>query len=217
MLIIGAKGHAKEILDIFFENEPRSEILFYDDVSVNMPDKLFGIYKILKNDSELENFIKRDNRFILGTGNPIVRFKLYKKFLKMGLHPFSLISKDASIGKFGVRLGDALNIMRRVVLTNDIQIGKGTLINASCTIHHDTVIGDFCEISPGVHITGSCCIGNFSSIGTGAVILPNRRIGKNVKVGAGALVNKDIPDNSTAIGIPAKVIKIEESLNEYLW
>lgn len=50
-------------------------------------------------------------------------------------------------------------------------------------------------------------------IGSGTQILSNVRIGKNVIIGAGSLINHDIPDNSVAAGVPARVIC---TLDEYL-
>ena len=53
-------------------------------------------------------------------------------------------------------------------------------------------------------------IGDNVDIGTGAVILGGVHIGNNVRIGANAVVNKDIPDNCTAVGAPAKPIKFYE-------
>lgn len=50
-------------------------------------------------------------------------------------------------------------------------------------------------------------IGDNVMIGAGAVILNNSRIGNNVCIGANAVVVNDIPDNCTAVGVPAKVVK----------
>ena len=44
-------------------------------------------------------------------------------------------------------------------------------------------------------------------LGAGCVILGNRIIGDNVKIGANAVVLQDIPDNVTAVGVPARIIK----------
>ena len=55
-------------------------------------------------------------------------------------------------------------------------------------------------------------IGDNVYIGMGAYIMPNVKIGNNCIIGAGAIVTKSIPDNSVAVGIPAKVI---ESVNDY--
>ena len=49
-------------------------------------------------------------------------------------------------------------------------------------------------------------IGDGVEIGAGAVILNNARIGKNVKIGANAVVTRDIPENCSVAGVPAKIL-----------
>jgi len=53
---------------------------------------------------------------------------------------------------------------------------------------------------------GSVKLGNFVSIGANASVLPDVIIGNNVTIGAGAVVTKNIPDNETWAGVPAKKI-----------
>lgn len=55
-------------------------------------------------------------------------------------------------------------------------------------------------------------LGDGVYVGTGAYILPGVTIGSNCIIGAGAIVSKNIPDNSVAVGIPARVIK---KIDEY--
>ena len=97
--------------------------------------------------------------------------------------------------------------MAGTIITNSIKIGRGVLINLSCTIGHDCIIGDFVELSPNVSISGHCKIGNLTSIGTGAIVIPKVNIGKNCIIGAGTVVTKDVPDNCVVVGLPGKIIK----------
>lgn len=64
-----------------------------------------------------------------------------------------------------------------------------------------------------LEITKPISVGNNVYIGNSVTILPGVKIGNNVIIGAGAIVSRDIPDNSVAVGVPAKVIK---SADEYL-
>ena len=61
-------------------------------------------------------------------------------------------------------------------------------------------------------IFGQIIVGNNVFIGMNSIILPNVTIGNNVIIGAGSIVTKNIPDNSVACGIPAKVI---ETIDQY--
>jgi len=208
MIIIGAKGFAKEVLEVLHQLNQLENIVFYDDVNTDTPTLLYGQFPILKSISEAENYFKTtDNKFTIGIGNPVLRKKLYEKFIAVGGVFSSTISPKASIGNFGNTIRDGSNVMTGTVITNDVTIGKGVLINLNCTVGHDSIVGEFVELSPGVHISGNCIIGDYSVLGTNATVLPKVIIGRNVIVGAGAVVSKDLPDNCVAVGIPAKVIK----------
>ena len=65
---------------------------------------------------------------------------------------------------------------------------------------------------PDADVFGQIKIGDNTNIGWNAIILPGVTVGNNCVIGAGAVVTKDIPDNSVAAGVPAKVI---ETLDEY--
>ncbi|WP_456376532.1 acetyltransferase [Lutibacter sp.] len=208
MLIVGAKGFAKEVLEVLYQLNDIDNLVFFDDVNSDIGHKLYDEFNILKNIEEASAYFKNiDNRFTIGIGNPILRKRLYDKFKSIGGIFTSTISPKASIGNFGNSIGIGCNIMTGTVLTNDIIIKKGVLINLNCTIGHDSLIGEFVEISPGVHISGKCKIGNFTVIGTNATILPKISIGENVIVAAGAVVTKNIPDNCMIAGVPAVIKK----------
>jgi sugar O-acyltransferase (sialic acid O-acetyltransferase NeuD family) len=207
MIIVGAKGFAVEVLEILFQLDYKSEIFFYDDSTNESQDLKFNKFKILRNEKDAEKVIINQPEFCVGIGNPKLREKMFYKFIKLGGNPSNVISPFAKIGHFDVKMGKCINIMTGTIITNEVRIGKGVLLNLNCTIGHNSTIGEFTELSPGVHISGNCHIGNNVSIGTGAVILPKISIGDNSFIGAGSVVTKDIPSNVTVVGIPAKIIK----------
>lgn len=96
-------------------------------------------------------------------------------------------------------------------------IGKGLFIDHGCAvvIGETTIIGDNCTIYQGATLGGTGkhvgkrhpTIGNNVMIGAGAKVLGPITIGDNAKIAAGAVVLKDIPDNSTAVGVPARVVR----------
>jgi sugar O-acyltransferase (sialic acid O-acetyltransferase NeuD family) len=205
MIIAGAKGFAKEVLEVLYQNNEEGAIYFFDDVSEDIPDTLYEKFEVIKNLKRAREVLLQDNRFCLGVGRPLTRYRLVEKFTQIPGKLISVISPAARIGHYGSVIDNGCCIMTGTVITNDVKIGKGVLINLNCTIGHDSVIEEFAELSPGVHVSGHCTIGRFSSIGTNAAILPGIRIGENVIVGAGALVTKHIPDNSLVMGIPAVI------------
>jgi sugar O-acyltransferase (sialic acid O-acetyltransferase NeuD family) len=213
MLIVGAKGFSKEVLEVLHQMNQLENVVFYDDVNADAPEFLYKTFKVLTTLKQAKVFfIDVDSKFTIGIGNPILRKKLCDAFTSIGGVFTSTISPFSKIGNYGNFIDKGCNIMTGSVITNDVVINKGVLINLNCTIGHDSIIGNFVEMSPGVHVSGNCKIGDFSVLGTNATILPNIVIGKNVIIGAGSVVTKNIPDNCVAVGIPAKLIKELEPL-----
>ena len=100
------------------------------------------------------------------------------------------------------------------------QIGQHTVFHhrgIGCVVHDNAVIGNNCHIFQNVTIgskwpNGICdgtspIIGDNVMIGAGAVIIGDITIGDNVSIGANAVVLMDIPDDSIAVGVPARIIE----------
>lgn len=212
MLVVGAKGFAKEVLEILHQNQETENMCFYDDISADFPDVLYDKFCVLKNEEKAKKyFAETDKRFTIGLGNPSIRYKMYLKFLDLGGIFTSTISKNTDIGSFGVKIGDGCNILSGVVISNDVTIGEGTIIYYHSIITHDVKIGKFCEISPDVKLLGRSKIGNFVKIGSGAIIFPDVVVGNNTIIAAGSVVRENIPDNVMVAGIPAVIKKTLEN------
>ena len=84
-------------------------------------------------------------------------------------------------------------------------IGNGTKIDNLVYIAHNTFIGERVVITAGVILCGSSVIKNGAWLAPNVSVLNKVTIGENSKIGLGSVVTRDIPDNSLAYGIPAKV------------
>jgi sugar O-acyltransferase (sialic acid O-acetyltransferase NeuD family) len=208
MLIIGAKGFAKEVLEVLHQCNDIEKLAFYDDVSIDLPDSLYGKFVVIKNADEAKKHLQNiDARFTIGIGNPLLRKKMYDKINALGGVFTSTISPLAHIGHFDNQIGIGCNIMNNALISNGVTIKEGVIVYYNSTIAHDCYIGSFVEISPSSTLLGGVRIGDYTQIGANATILPRITIGKNVIVGAGSVVTKDIPDNCLVVGVPGVIKK----------
>ena len=115
---------------------------------------------------------------------------------------------------------------RGLVIGKDFKRMGGVIIDPSHCWH--IKIGNNVTLAPRVHIlahdastwvflgytrVSNVIVGDNVFIGAGSIVLPGVSIGNNVVIGAGSVVSRDIPDNSVAVGNPARVVK---SIDNYL-
>jgi len=214
MVVIGAKGFAKELLTVLSWNgDITDDLFFFDNISNDVPDKLYGRFPVIRSWEDLQfHFKEIDPNFILGIGSSKHRFALANKAISLGGKLTSCFSNKALIGEYDVEIGEGVCVMHNAIITSNVRIGKGTLINKAAIISHDAQVGDFCEISPGAKLLGRTRVGNYSEIGAGAIILPDIAIGDNCKVGAGAVVTQNIESNSIVAGVPARLLRRNEDI-----
>lgn len=96
-----------------------------------------------------------------------------------------------------------ITIGNNVHITNDIRF-----------INHDGGTLLFRDRVPDLEITKPIIIGDNVYIGNNVLFLPGAKFGNNVIIGAGAVVTREIPDNSVAVGVPARVIKTADEYFE---
>ena len=129
--------------------------------------------------------------------------RLYKKNMFFAAR---WVSQRAS-KKTGIEIHPAVKIGKRFFIDHGtgVVIGETAEIGDDVTIYQGVTLGGTGKDTGKRHPT----IGNNVMIGSGAKILGPVKIGDNSKIAAGAVVLNDIPPNSTAVGVPAKVVRRE--------
>lgn len=119
--------------------------------------------------------------------------------IKSFIHSTVILAKN-------VNLSTGVVLCPNTLISCDTTIGEGVFINCGSQIGHDVSIGNYTTIMASVNIGGGAIIGNNVTIGTGAVILPRVKIADNIIIGAGSVVFRNVKNEGTYIGNPAKRI-----------
>lgn len=114
------------------------------------------------------------------------------------------------IGRFltGIEIHPGATIGRRVFIDHGmgVVIGETAVIGDDCTLYHGVTLGGTSWNKGKRHPT----LEQGVVIGAGAKVLGPITIGKHAKIGSNAVVVKDVPENATAVGIPARILEEEK-------
>ena len=131
-----------------------------------------------------------------------------------GLLFLARVISQASRRRTGIEIHPGAKIGKRLVIDHGmgLVIGETAEIGDDCLIYHGVTLGGTGKETGKRHPT----IGNNVLIGTGAKVLGPITIGSGSRVAANSVVLKDIPENSTAVGIPARVVRLAGQKIDYV-
>ena len=192
MVLYGASGHGKVIVDILEANDVNIDYIVDDDPRIS---EFLG-YEVRRNTGQYQEAI-------ISIGSSQIRKKVVENIkvesYPTAVHPTAIVSPRASVAEGSV-------VMQCAIIQSCAQIGRHCIINTGASVDHDCRIADFVHIAPQAVLSGNVEVGECSWVGVGAVVKQGVRIGRNCMVGAGAVVVKDVPDGATVVGVPAREI-----------
>lgn len=209
LLIIGAGGHARVVVDILQSVNELSRLCGFIDAYLPIGESPKGCeQKVVGGDEDLSEY--KGCEFVIGIGSirggTPLREKLFQKALEAGLKPATLVHSTAILAK-DVILGDGTVVMAGVVVNTGVRTGVNVILNTRCVLDHDITVADHAHIAPGAVMSGDCRIGENALIGTGATLRQGISVADNATVAAGAVVVKDVAEGALVVGVPAKVLK----------
>mgnify|MGYP005836463779 CR=1 FL=1 len=210
IVIVGAGGFGREVAQLITdinEEKPTWEILGFVDDDPGKREQDIGGLAVIRTIGDMA-WPKTRPAIALGIGFPRVKRRIIRQITERfpeAEFP-ALIHPSASVGR-NVAFGPGCLIAAGCVLTVDINMGSFVLLNLLCTVGHDATIGNFTTCYVNVNLAGYSALEDGVEMGTGSVVIPGKTVGSGSVVGAGAVVVNDIPPNSVAVGVPARVIK----------
>jgi len=205
IIVYGASGHAKVVLDII-ERAGSYSIEFLADDNRSLKGEVMYGYKVIGGKDDILSIAIR--KAVVAIGSNRARAAVMTWLGDKGFAFVTAIHPTAAVAR-GARVGVGTVLMAGSVVNSDAVVGDHVIINTGATIDHDCKIGNFVHIAPGSTLCGSVTVGDGSFICAGATVIPNVKIGSNVIVAAGATVITDVEDSATVIGTPARPLKRE--------
>ena len=211
IVIIGAGGVGREvslIIQQINELEQTWNLLGFIDDNTDNWGKVINGYSVIGGIDSLE-FLSNDTYIVIAIAN----YKVKKNIVNKTNNKFkfaTIVHPKVWIHDY-MTVGEGTIIYEGAILTANIEIGNHVIISPKCGVGHDSIIKDYVSLLWNVNVSGNDLIEEGVMMGSGSTVIQGKKIGKGSIIGAGAVVVNDIESFSTAVGVPAKVIKSDKS------
>jgi sugar O-acyltransferase (sialic acid O-acetyltransferase NeuD family) len=184
LLIIGAGGHGRVVVDTAELQGIWEDIAFLDDRS-DMDTVLN--HRIIGKLQEYEKFVDKYEYAIVCIGDNEGRLDLIQKILKVGYKLPVIIHPKASVSKYSI-IGVGSVILAGAVINTNASIGTGCIININSCVDHDTIIDDGVHVCSGAVVRSMCSIGRLSYIGARSCVKSGKILGEKFRLEDGEAI-----------------------------
>ena len=210
IIILCAGDFGKEVawlIEDINKKTPTYDLLGFLDDNPEKIGRFYNGYKCLGPIVDL-NALNKDNDVyaVIATQDSGFRKRFVETFPNYSnwetlIHP-SVNKSDTS------ELGTGCIVCANCNISVNTIIGDQVIMNLGTTVGHDCEIGNYVSLMSGTIISGHVKIGDEAYFGSNSTVLPEKRVGKRSKVGAGSVVIRNVKDDVSVMGVPAKVLKI---------
>jgi UDP-perosamine 4-acetyltransferase len=208
ILIVGAGGHGKVVLDILRSAGTHRPIGFLDAEAALTGSTIHGL-PVLGQINQLPKFKGKSRGAIVAIGDNRARSSYAQLVREQGwelvnaVHPRATVSATAKIGCGVVVAAGA-------VVGTDAELDDCVIINTSAVVDHECHVAAAAHICPAAALAGRVRIGEMAFVGLGSRVIQCLTVGRQATVGAGAVVIADVPEYATVVGVPARIIKVAD-------
>lgn len=202
VVIVGAGGHGREVLQALRDEREATFLGFLDDKkpNANLLAKIDAVW--LGPVSALAE-LPADVEYLIGIGVGAVRQRIDDFATGLNRTAYTLVHPMSNVGH-DVDLAPGAIVFAFATVTTNIQVGRHSHVGRGCAVGHDSTLGDYVSLYPLAAVSGNVHLEAGVTVGTNASIGQDVRIGSGTMVGTGAAVVRDFPGGLIVKGVPAK-------------
>ncbi len=196
ILIYGAGGHAKSVMEMVLQNRVHAIAGIVDDDKHLAGKQVLGI-PVLGTHALLPALVEQGVKLAAnGVGGIIdigVRVRVFELLEGAGftfpalIHPRATVEPSATVG-------DGVQVFANAYVGAEAVLHPRCMVNTNAVVSHDCEIGAYTHIAPGALLAGHVHVGERTLIGMGVTTTIGVKIGSGVRIGNGAIVLADVPD-----------------------
>jgi sugar O-acyltransferase (sialic acid O-acetyltransferase NeuD family) len=198
LLIYGAGGHAKSVMEIVRQSGEYAIAGIVDDNPALTGKQVLGI-PVLGTRAILPALRAQSVTLAAnGVGGIVdigVRLRLFELLAGYGFNFPTLVHPRVAVEP-SARLGEGVQVFANAYIGAEAELQARCMVNTNAVVSHDCVIGAYTHIAPGALLAGHVHVGERTLVGMGVTVHIGVRIGDGVRIGNGAIILADVPDQT---------------------
>jgi sugar O-acyltransferase (sialic acid O-acetyltransferase NeuD family) len=216
VVILGAGGYAQVVYELL-EGIEGIQVIGHTDRAMGLSERASGEglgSTILGDDDALPDLAEAHPGLhtVLGIGPEMmdVRARLIARLERLAIPALSVVHSSASLSSSAAIEGGTL-VRAGAIVGSQVTIGPHCTLGLGASVDHHTHIGRNVFIGQGAALSSYVTLGDHVVVEMGATVNKRVAVGEGVRIAAGAFVNTDVPERAVVMGIPARVVRYQES------
>jgi sugar O-acyltransferase (sialic acid O-acetyltransferase NeuD family) len=195
LVIFGAGGHAKSVIDLVRSSTGYEPLCVADDNP--RVAEVLGVPVVASSALAFlhEQGVRWAANAVGAIGRLQTRIDVGRRLEAFGFELPVLVDKTAFVAESASLSGGA-QVFARAAVCSAAEVGASAIVNTGAVVSHDCIVGAYAHLAPGALLAGAVEIGEATLVGMGATVTLGARIGARSIVGNGAAVTKDVPERT---------------------
>jgi sugar O-acyltransferase (sialic acid O-acetyltransferase NeuD family) len=206
LILLAASGLAREVLAAL-EGESRSRVRGILDDEPSLHGTALGGVDVLGPLEMISDY--DDDQLLICAGRGITRAAIDQRLSRLGISDdrFATVTDSSVRVPSSCRVGPGSILLRNVVLTANVEVGRHVVCMPNVTLTHDDQLDDFVTVCAGVALGGSVHVGREAYLGMNSAVREGLTIGQRAILGMGACLTRDLPAAEAWAGVPARRLR----------